>query len=409
MYGFKIFYEKEFTQVTGELLHNLESKVNQEDQTYILNVNETEYLEFLVSSFEIEALELHFEQLKVAPIERQIPAERFPGPQFYVEAGQSYQKQVIQYYVPFSGNRDLLKYTPSPRVMRYATVLISDNAVRFEVINFYDDPEQIKREADSILSFLKQQASYLAVNVQEFNAHLPERAKALFEKRRAEIMRQNKLVESLGVPIKKAAHLPQTFVVPAAVRKKTVTQPEASTERYSPEPTLDQTVYEEILQVIHDTGRVFERLPSTYAGKDEETLRDHLILQLEPRFEGSTTGETFNKAGKTDILIRHEKRNVFVAECKFWGGAKRHLEAIDQILSYLTWRDSKTALVYFVDTKEMTAPLRSIEESTIIHPCFVSARGKREESWFKYEFHLPGDTGRSLQLAILCFHFPKSK
>jgi hypothetical protein len=100
---------------------------------------------------------------------------------------------------------------------------------------------------------------------------------------------------------------------------------------------------------------VFERLPSTYAGKDEESLRDHLILQLEPRFEYSSTGETFNKSGKTDILVRHQKSNIFVAECKFWGGAKKHFETIDQMLSYLTWRDSKTAIVYFMDTKEMAA------------------------------------------------------
>ncbi len=108
---------------------------------------------------------------------------------------------------------------------------------------------------------------------------------------------------------------------------------------------LDETIYQEILKTIHETGKVFERLPSTYAGKDEESLRDHLILQLEPRFEYSSTGETFNKSGKTDILIRHQKSNIFVAECKFWGGAKKHFETIDQILSYLTWRDSKTAWI----------------------------------------------------------------
>jgi hypothetical protein len=314
---------------------------------------------------------------------------------------------VIQYFVPFSGNRDLLKYKPNPCVLRYETVLIIDSAVRFEVIDFFNDPDQIKREADSIIRFFQEQSNHLAANVKDFNAQLPVKAKTLFEERRAEILRQNKLVASLGVPIKKASDVPRTFSVPAVSRKKVLTKPPASTESYNPEPTLDQTVYEEMLQVIHETGKVFERLPSTYAGKDEETLRDHLILQLEPRFEGSTTGETFNKAGKTDIMIRFEKRNVFVAECKFWRGAKRHLEALDQILSYLTWRDSKSALVYFIDSKEMSAPLNAIQESTSTHSCFVSAKGKKEESWFKYEFHLPGDHGRSLQLAILCFHIPK--
>ena len=184
-------------------------------------------------------------------------------------------------------------------------------------------------------------------------------------------------------------------------------KPQAPSEKYTPEPALDQVIYDEVVQTIFDTGRVFERLPSTYAGKDEETLRDHLILNLEPRFQISTTGETFNKSGKTDILMRYEGKNVFVAECKFWRGQKQHHEAVDQLLSYLTWRDSKTAIVYFIQTKEIAAPLKAIEELTPSHPCFVATKGKREESWFRYEFHLPGDESRPVHVSILCSHLPK--
>lgn len=132
-----------------------------------------------------------------------------------------------------------------------------------------------------------------------------------------------------------------------------------------------------------------------------------MILNLEPRFQISTTGETFNKTGKTDILMRYEGMNVFVAECKFWRGQKQHHETIDQLLSYLTWRESKTAIVYFVDTKEMMAPLKAIEAMTSEHACYVASRGKREESWFQFEFHLPGDSSRPVHVAILCFHLPK--
>lgn len=170
---------------------------------------------------------------------------------------------------------------------------------------------------------------------------------------------------------------------------------------------MDDSIYQEILQTIHETGKVFERLPSTYADKDEGSLRDHLILQLEPRFVYSSTGETFNRNGKTDILVRHEKRNVFVAECKLWGGAKKHFETIDQILSYLTWRDSKTAIVYFMDTREMAAPLKAIEESTHQHPCFLKFNGKQDGSRFDYSFHLPADKGIAIRLSV-CFHLPKS-
>ena len=48
------------------------------------------------------------------------------------------------------------------------------------------------------------------------------------------------------------------------------------------------------------------------------------------------TGETFNAEGKTDILIRTDGRNVFIAKCKFWKGQKALHVAIDQMLGYLT-------------------------------------------------------------------------
>jgi hypothetical protein len=279
--------------------------------------------------------------------------------------------------------------------------------VCLEFIDFYGDPQRIKGHAESALALIRQQAGNLERNIAEYNQQLRPLAEAAFDARKAEILKQEQVLAALGVPLKRSDNVPTTFAVPAAIRKQIVPKPGASTGKYAPEPTLDQAIYEEILQTIFDTGRVFERLPSTYADKDEETLRDHLILNLEPRFQISTTGETFNKLGKTDILMRYQGKNVFVAECKFWRGQKQHHETIDQLLSYLTWRDSKTAVVYFVDTREMIAPLKAIEESTAKHPCYVANKGKREESWFKYEFHLPGDSSRPVHVSILCFHLPK--
>ena len=134
-------------------------------------------------------------------------------------------------------------------------------------------------------------------------------------------------------------------------------------------------------------------------------MRDHFIMVLSPHFH-STTGETFNKKGKTDILIRHEKENVFVAECKFWSGIKAFHKTIDQLLGYLTWRDSKAAVVSFVKNKELTPVLEAIEKETPGHACFVKCQGKKKEGWFMFELHLPDDPGRSVQLAVLVFHFP---
>jgi hypothetical protein len=138
----------------------------------------------------------------------------------------------------------------------------------------------------------------------------------------ASSQKQGEFAAALGIPIKKADAVPRTFAIPAA-RKSVLLRKPPGAELHSIEPTIDDWIYAEILRVIQDTGTMFERLPSTYADKDEETLRDHLLMVPKTHFQmASATGETFNKLGKTDILIRYKKRNVFVAECKFWSGQK---------------------------------------------------------------------------------------
>ena len=85
---------------------------------------------------------------------------------------------------------------------------------------------------------------------------------------------------------------------------------------------------------------------------------------------------------------------------------KAFLTKIDQALSYLTWRDSKAAILCFVNNKELGPVLEQIVERTSEHTCFVKSRGKKADSWFAFEFSLPDDPTRSVHLAVQCFHFP---
>jgi hypothetical protein len=207
--------------------------------------------------------------------------------------------------------------------------------------------------------------------------------------------------------MKKKSNVPKTFTVPSVRRKpKIIERPTGKTNDFKSEPTLQEETYREILNLIHEFGVEIERHPSLYKGKDEESLRDHFILVLSPHFEGGATGETFNKAGKTDILVRYESSNVFVAECKFWRGKKAYLEAIDQALGYLTWRDSKAAIVCFVDNVELQPVLDKIVEVTPQHKCYADTLAE-SDGQYEYRFHLIDDPTRNVLLTVLCFHFPK--
>ena len=76
--------------------------------------------------------------------------------------------------------------------------------------------------------------------------------------------------------------------------------------------------YESILNIIKHLSLVIERSPHTFIEMQEVDIRTIILVLLNAFYEGTATGETFNGSGKTDILLRHEDKNLFIAECKFW-------------------------------------------------------------------------------------------
>ena len=174
---------------------------------------------------------------------------------------------------------------------------------------------------------------------------------------------------------------------------------------------MSKEMYEDILKVVYDSGKNMEKKPALYIGKDEEGLRDQFLFVLETRYEGTTaTGETFNRSGKTDIILKYAKdaSNLFVAECKFWHGSSEYLKAISQLFDkYLTWRDSKVALILFVTNLDFTNVLLSISSEIKTHPNFIREQGKRGETSFSFIMNLPQDKAKEIFLEVLAFHYDK--
>ena len=386
----------------------MQSEVNGKPDDYILNVNEIGFLNYLIGKYTLENLEIRFDEAFVSTYEKSFSAERFPSFSFHVEPSQSYKRDVIKYHIPFTGDETLLHYLPNPRKEWTTDVSVEDGCLCFEIVNFYNDHQRIKQEAGERIGFTQYQLNYVVNQVNLYNSTLASRAQEIFQNRKQHLLKKNDLIAALGLPIRKREGIPQTFAIPTPpTRKKIQVAPPVANEKgYKPEPTLDTAIYQEILQVIHDVGKQFERMPSTYADKGEEDLRDHFLLVLEPRFEGSATGETFNKKGKTDILLRYEGSNVFIAECKFWKGAKAYLETISQLLGYLTWRDSKSAVIIFVQNQALSSVIKTVESETPKHPNYLGFVNKKEETWLNYRFHVNGDPNREVKLAVLLFHIP---
>jgi hypothetical protein len=212
-------------------------------------------------------------------------------------------------------------------------------------------------------------------------------------------------VMALGIPIRRKDSEP-TFSIPATRREKPVKRPTVGQNKYEAEPALDEKEYRYILDILKSMSLVIERSPSSFASLDEETIRDHFLIQLNGHYEGGATGETFNASGKTDILIRVDNRNVFIAECKFWRGPKAYEEAIDQLLSYLSWRDSKCALLVFNKTKDSTAVRKKMHEVMESRPEHRKTIEYKIDGDSRYVLVKEADPGRDINVTTQIYDIP---
>jgi hypothetical protein len=208
--------------------------------------------------------------------------------------------------------------------------------------------------------------------------------------------------------MKRRAEAPTTYKAPEVRRKLTPVKSQ-TVAPFKPEPTLDETEYQHILNVMDNMTRVIELSPHTFRGMGEEDIRQHFLVQLNGQYEGQVTGETFNFQGKTDILIRSEGQNIFIAECKFWHGEKGFLETVDQLLSYLSWRDSKTAVVIFNKNKNLSGVLTTIKEAMEKHPHKKRGPKIEFETRFRYIMGNPNDHNREIIMTTMVYDIPIPK
>jgi hypothetical protein len=397
----RIFAEHRLSDFLEQRRQAAVREIQSEPQDHLLNVNEADYVKYLVDKYHVAPVTFAFDAARASLAEKLIPAKDHPR-SFHLRGRQSYSRHVITFHVPFAGEPELLQCQPSTSIMWTCEVAVAASEIRFDLINWHNDQGALDREQKIIRDNITQQNAHVTDEVTQFNERLEDFVRQAVSGRKSQLLTQLNVVGSLGIPLQKG--VPQTFAVPI-VPKRLVVKPSASSTTSPPDPTLDNATYQNILSIIHDLGVAMERQPSTYKDKDEEDLRDIFLATLCTHYP-SSTGETFNKKGRTDILIRHQGSNVFVGECKFWGGLKAFHATIDQLLTYLTWRDSKAAVVSFVKNSQFGPVLQMITPGAPQHPCFIRQESTRGESWMQFEFRLPSDPSRNVHLTVLSFHFP---
>lgn len=306
----------------------------------------------------------------------------------------------IDFYVPYEGDKDLFKCQPSTYSLNppRGVVIETDLILTYQTTD--NDGSKIKAEFQRTLDQIKSYLKNIEASATELNNQIEDKIRARINSRREKVKSDQGLAASFSFPIRKREGALQTFVVPEVKRKIVPPMLEPTISPAKPEPVLDMAEYEHILQIVSNMVTVMERSPKAFVGMQEEDLRTHFLVQLNGQYEGQATGETFNANGKTDILIRVENKNIFIAECKFWKGESQFKETIDQILGYASWRDTKTAILLFNRNKDTSAVIAQISGIVEAHPNFIKTLGYNSETGFRFALYHNNDKERELILTV---------
>jgi len=394
------------------LIDKVTGEINSLDNEYVLKASPTELEQYFVQKVLISPLVLHVDERYIKnrtgaeiDVSHDFLRAVSPGERAIVRGTR------LNIAIPFEGDPMLWRIRASTFSMGgYPDIEIHGSEVVFG-ISFPDDSaesERLRSEIERHTKSLTDAVGYLKRDVDNHNNSAPNTIRQALERKRKLAQSTIGAVAALGIQVKRSDTQP-TFTIPAKRREITTKRPAVATGKYESEPVLDEKEYEHILEIMKSMSLVIERSPCSFASLDEEAIRAHFLLQLNGHYEGSATGETFNASGRTDILIRVDNRNVFIAECKFWRGPKAFEEAVDQLLGYLTWRDSKCALLVFNRTRDSSAVRLKMHE-------VMESRSEHR----KTVFHHPGgdsryilvkesDPGREIAVTTQLYDIPSNK
>jgi hypothetical protein len=269
-------------------------------------------------------------------------------------------------------------------------------------------PTQVETSVDGFVAQVAEHLGWLGNSTRAWNNGLPAKVATQLAARRQKLVAGRAAAGSLRFKLRERPGVSKTYAAPEVRRKVAPTLPPAGSKPWKPEPVLEMAMYEHILKSITDAAMTWEYSPAAFKSMGEEDLRTQILFHLNGHFEGEGTAETFNKEGKTDILIRSQGRNIFIAECKFWGGAKLLTETVDQLLGYTSWRDTKVAVIIFNRNKNFSAVLEQIKSTTEAHPNCKRFVSRPSESQFRFLFTQRDDPDREITLTILAFDVPQT-
>ncbi|MGW3420368.1 hypothetical protein [Streptomyces phaeochromogenes] len=392
----------------GDLARSLEhelSKIAEAvarwNEDALLSSPESDICEELEQELLVEPLVLDRERTTASPVKEGSAVIRQFGEETRI------RQTVVSISVPFTGDPELFDLRPSTFTHNPPAATVQGNELKIEWMGpINHDAQQIRLNLDRQLDEIQRWIDWSTAQVKAYTPSAKQTIANEVQGRKARLLANRNIQGALGFPMQERPDA-ATYSVPIKRKKIVPRKTTVPARPFQPEPALAEAHYEAALEVLRNQRNALERAPGTSAKMGEEEIRNLLLIGLNSHFEGQAAGEVFNNTGKTDILIRVEDRHIFIGECKIWKGPKTISDTLDQLLGYLTWRDTKAALLLFIRSGAPGDVMPKAIAKFREHPNYKRDDQHSTEERHDFVFHANGDTSRQIKIAFLPFHLPK--
>jgi hypothetical protein len=396
----------------------LQKQIMSEPDSLIIGSPTDELVEYYLSNSSFDKIEIDASQEISAEHKKEV--RRISASQredFYRDEGDvDFEFETIVIRIPIVHNKninDLAELRTSTFTVSWSPKYwgLNPNQITLSIdikgygFNYSDNEEQIASLIEREKNNVDQWIGWVNNDIDSENGKLKNQLRDFIEHRKSKILGDKSKIESLlkriNIPLKKTENS-------SAQRIRVDHRPLVKKVRPTPQApedyVLDHQKVLDIISVIENQGRQFEKTPITYRNSGEEDLRNIILVGLNSLFEGAASGETFSANGKTDIYLAIDKGNILVSECKIWGGQKLYHETINQLLGYLTWRHNFAIMITFVRQKNLTKILKEIPETIQAHHSFRTGVKEIDSTHFMSQHKLNQDDDKEVEIHHLFYN-----
>lgn len=371
-------------------------------------------IEKILKENSINPIILHKKNIKIhKPVRCKINSQGKPFPLSFTEKTNLVDGVDVLIEIPYSGDKRLWLCQPSMHYIRGGPSFTIKND---RIIKNYTQPvgypaERIMQRFTANYKKIRKYLQWQAEEIRLYEAKLRNITAKAIHYREFKIELKHPKIETAHSPPQVSTQQAEPLGSPLEIKKKMLPQtPPVSEREFTRHPFISGQDFDSILEIIRNTGRIFEKAPGIFNIHTAEELRNILISNLNTHFAGKTNEELFNHRGKTHFDIKVNNREVLLGKCAIWNCPEGAIYTINNLLSDSGWQECKIPFIIFnINFSNFMDILFQAENALLDHPCLINLNEAVRENEWSLNMRGLKNTAMRFNLQIMVYNLYKEK